>query len=350
MTSQKSDCRIRNRRIALGYTQAQVAERAGISRTAVTAIEGNRFVPSVAAALAIATVLECSVEELFGDSDHEPIPENQAWESSVNPASYWRAEVNGIIQRYPASPYPMLAQLPDAGHDTRARSDNVVPTETLVLACCDPAAGIVARHFSQSTGMRLIVIPRSSRQALELLQQGLIHLAGIHFSTTDEPDRNVNAAREILGKGYQFIRMAKWSEGIVTAATSRFRTVRAIKQARLNWIGREPGSGARRCLDQILNNRIPDRIAHDHRGVVESVKIGWAQAGICVQLASAEAGLSFLPIQTEYYDVFFHSSLINDRRLQAFLSAVRSPRYRSLITDLPGYDASETGELSSIDD
>jgi DNA-binding XRE family transcriptional regulator len=43
-----------------------LAERVGISRAAVSAIEGERLSPSVATALALAEVFECSVEELFG--------------------------------------------------------------------------------------------------------------------------------------------------------------------------------------------------------------------------------------------------------------------------------------------
>lgn len=37
--------------------------------------------------------------------------------------------------------------------------------------------------------MRLIVIPRSSIQAVELLNQGLVHMAGMHFATADHPQR-----------------------------------------------------------------------------------------------------------------------------------------------------------------
>lgn len=53
-------------RIARGWSQAELAQRAGVSHAAVSAIEGQRLVPSVPAALA--RVLESSVEELFGSA------------------------------------------------------------------------------------------------------------------------------------------------------------------------------------------------------------------------------------------------------------------------------------------
>jgi molybdate-binding protein len=89
-------------------------------------------------------------------------------------------------------------------------------------------------------------------------------------------------------------------------------------------------------------------VARDHRGVAEAVRSGWADAGICVRLSSFEAGLDFLPVQQEAYDVCFPAALLEDRRLQAFLSVVRSPAYRNLLGALPGYSSVETGNLWSV--
>ena len=61
-----------------------------------------------------------------------------------------------------------------------------------------------------------------------------------------------------------------------------------------------------------------------------------------------EAGLDFLPVQQEAYDVCFSSALLADRRLQAFLTVVRSADYRKLLGELPGYSSAETGNLWSV--
>lgn len=60
-------------------------------------------------------------------------------------------------------------------------SHSATTEKTLVLASCDPAAGWLAAHFSQVTGLRLLILLRSSREALEMLRQGLVHLAGLTF-------------------------------------------------------------------------------------------------------------------------------------------------------------------------
>lgn len=348
MSSNSSGQRIKLRRVTLKMTQGDLAARAGISRTEVTALESNRHMPSVAAALAIADVLGTTVEALFGRDELREKEEIWAWQPQPPQAQqrYWRAEIGGRILRYPAISLPMYTPIPDSRSDI---SRSATPEETLVLACCDPAAGWLAAHFVQVTGLRLLILPRSSREALEMLRQGLVHMAGLHLSTADFPERNGDAVRQTLGKGYRLLRVARWQEGIALSPTVKVRSVRAARQGRLRWIGRERGSGARACLDQLLEHRRGPRwTARNHRGVVEAVQLGWADAGVCVQLVSAEAGLDFLPVQKEAYDVCFASSLEGDRRVKAFLKVIRSLAYRRWLGSLPGYDASETGQIWSI--
>ena len=212
------------------------------------------------------------------------------------------------------------------------------------MASCDPAAGMLASQFNEVTGLRLIVLPRSSRQAIEMLRDGLVHLAGLHLSTREDPGRNSTVVRDTLGHDYQLVRLSWWEEGVVVTPKANLHSVRSVMRSKLNWIGREPGSGARQCLDRLFESRqSPRRIASNHRAVAEAIRSGWAEAGVCVQLVSAEAGLVFLPVQQEAFDVCFSRTLADDRRFKAFMSVVRSPAYRGLLGELPGYDSSETG-------
>jgi putative transcriptional regulator len=53
-------------------TQEQLAERIGVTRQTILSIEKGRYTPSVALALRMAAVLNCTVEDLFqlkGDDD-----------------------------------------------------------------------------------------------------------------------------------------------------------------------------------------------------------------------------------------------------------------------------------------
>ena len=334
--------RVRVYRLKAGLTQSQLAELAGISRSAVTAIESNRL---VTAAMGLAAALRQSVEDIFGVDRIEST--EVVWESKpfLSDSMFWQAEVGGRMVNYPATTRPILVPLPDCLHDNSISAQSRA-TDTLVIASCDPAAGLLASCFAQLSGLKILVLPRSSSQSVELLRKGLVHMAGIHLSTNEEPNKNTQFVQSKLQMDFQALRIAKWQEGIATRFESKVRTARSLTKSKLKWVAREAGSGARQCLDQLFGDRpTPRLVASSHRQVAESIQSEMADAGICVQLASAEAGLKFLPVQEESFDLCFLNSMEGDRRIKALVATVRSPIYRRLLGKLPGYNVSETGEL-----
>jgi DNA-binding XRE family transcriptional regulator len=144
-------CLVRAYRQERGWSQAELAQRAGISRTAVSAIEGNRLVPSVIAALSLARTFGCTVESLFGTSSGERKEPTWAWPPTSSPCRLFR---------YPVEAVPAEAVAHDGvfqdGLFIPSRDDD--PETTLVLACCDPAVALLAAEYA--------------RQALSLLGQG----------------------------------------------------------------------------------------------------------------------------------------------------------------------------------
>jgi molybdate-binding protein/transcriptional regulator with XRE-family HTH domain len=338
---------VRTLRQQRGWSQAELAHRAGISRAAVSAIEIDRLVPSVAAALALAAALGCAVEDLFGLAPKEQAEPEWAWPPAATPCRYWLAQVGRRALRYPVE----ATAAGVVAHDGVARGTTLVPSgepdtsTTLVLACCDPAAGLLASACAKR-GFRLIVLPRSSRQAMTLLGQGLVHAAGVHFATDDEPDGNARTVHGTLGPDYRLLRVARWQEGLSLAPGTSVRSVRDALRARLRWVGREPGSAARQCLDALLAGRpAPRRLAQDHRGVADAIRCGWADVGVCHRLVCEEAGLRFLSVRQEHFDLCFPAATESDPRIRALVDVVRSLSYRGLLGDLPGYDAAGAGEV-----
>ena len=56
---------MRERRAARGWTQGELAERVGVSRQTINAIEVGRYEPSLSLALQLAKLFRCPVEALF---------------------------------------------------------------------------------------------------------------------------------------------------------------------------------------------------------------------------------------------------------------------------------------------
>jgi molybdate-binding protein len=256
--------------------------------------------------------------------------------------------VGGRRWLYPVEEFSLSDTPHDGVWQRGAGRDSGKPPieETLVLACCDPAAGLLAAEYARDAGFRLLVIERGGVAALELLKRGLVHLAGLHRSTPDRPGRNAETVRERLGSGYRLLRAAKWQEGLALPVSDRSHTSTTIVRQCRRWALREPGSAARECLDEMLGGQsATGKPVHGHSAVAEAIRSGWARAGVCVQLTAENAGLHFLPVRTEMLDICYPDSLAHDPRMLALIRLLRSKSHRRLISELPGYDASETGEI-----
>lgn len=340
------------RRKARGWSQEELAVQSGIPRSSVSAIEAGRLTPSVSAALAVAKALECSVEELFGSGDTSgPGGLEWAWQPRFETSRYWEAEVGGRKWLYPVEALPGSAW----AHDGISREKVLHErgdwdaSQTLVLAGCDPAAGLLAAEYAAASGFRLLAFSRGGGVALDLLKQGVVHVAALHRSTEEKPDQNAETTRERLGGGYRLLRSADWQEGIVLPADDHTRSVSACAKQVRQWAMREPGSAARECLDGLLDKpRASKRVMMSHQAVVEAVRGGWAEAGVCVRLCAEDAGLRFLPVRNESLDLCFSASLERDPRVQALIRLLRSRAHRRLIDELPGYDARHTGEMVTV--
>lgn len=334
-----------------GWSQQELAERARLSRAGVSAIEIGKLVPSTAAALSLARIFSCQVEDIFQLEVAEEW--RWAWSPSHEPCRYWRAEVGNNLFLFPAEPSP-LGTLP---HDGLYRDDSFFdrmspdPTRTLVVASCDPAIGILASEFARTTNFRMLVLPRSSLQSLKLLRDGLVHVAGLHLAAIHEPEKNASIAHEVLNVPFRLLRVANWQEGLVLASGLGLSTVKQALAADLRWINREPGSGARQVLDEVFQDApVPQAIpcTCDHNGVVTAVQSGLADVGVSVALAAEGAGLDFISIRKEAYDLCIPEAFEDDPRVRALIDVVRSKLFKSLLGDLPGYDNKQTGEMTNL--
>lgn len=123
-----------------------------------------------------------------------------------------------------------------------------------------------------------------------------------------------------------------------------------------SFINRQKGSGTRMLLDHELKLRgiskdeIPgyDREATTHIGVALAVKTGEADAGLCVYSAAHALGLPFVPVAQERYEIAIRREHMEDPRIHAIVSAIRSPQFKEVLNNLGGYDDSITGVLRQV--
>lgn len=351
-SSHRLDNSVARLRASRGWSQVELARRAGMSRAEVSAIETGRVSPSTALALAISRALELPVEGVFRLVTRAAGAPVWAEPPPRDPCPFWSASVGVRTVLYRWEDSALGAVPPDGvapGEPARAKAADSLPT--LVLAGCDPSVRLLESSLTGCGGPRLIALTRSSRRALELLRTGVVHAAGIHLGSSGGR-ANATAALKALGPGYRLLRVARWEEGVVLGRAITHRTAKAAARARLRWVAREPGAGARACLERLLGparSRAAARrpTARDHRAVAEAVRAGFADAGVCIRLCAEQAGLSFLPAEREDYDLCYPASLEGDPRIAALLQAVRSTPYRRALAAI-GYGTEHTGEVQDV--
>ena len=313
--------RVRSERRRRGWSQAKLAERAGISRAEVSAIETGRLrAPSTGAALRLAAALGLAVEELFLLGSRGA-PE-WAWAPPSRPCRYWSAEVGGRTLLYPVE-HTLTGAVP---HDGLAREPTGAPAgpRTVVVAGCDPAAGLLASELSARAGLRLLALPRTGEEARELVADRRVHLGGIHGTDTRA------SARAIVGPGALLLRVASWEVGVALADGVAVRTVDGARRADLRWASHEQAS------------------LRDPAAVVAAIRAGWAQAGVCTRLVAEEAGLRFLPTRTTVYDLCVAPALRDDPAVLAVVAALAGAGLKRRLAELPGTDASATGKRTEV--
>src|SRR5262249_35601179 len=146
---------------------------------------------------------------------------------------------------------------------------------TLVLAGCDPMVGLLVQEVAAQHSVRVLPLLRSSTEALSLLKQGLVHMAGGDFAEAGRRAATEYAGRSVLGPGHTLIHQVSWQAGIALARSRHERSPRALLRANVRWVNREEGSAARMAFDRLLGDRRrPEgyqHVVHDHRAVAATV-------------------------------------------------------------------------------
>ena len=365
----KAGNRIRAARIARQVSQAELARRAAISRQALGAIESGVYQPSVAVALKLARELGDTVESLFGELPFEHVDAtvgSSAEASGAKPGT--RVALARIGGRVVAVPYfaGHRTLAPAAGSIERMSGSRATvesfrsPAEinsTLMIAGCDPAVSILSDWISRHHApVSVVSFGRGSKQSLDALGAGQVHVAGAHLRHRKTGEYNLDAARRALGhRRTVLISFARWELGLATAHGNphRIRGFDDLKRGDLTMVNRERGAGARNALDEAMRELHIDtkRIAGyevevpGHLEVAEAIAAGRADVGVTIRVAADAYALGFVPIREERYDLAIPEREMSSTPVRAMMESLTSARFAREVAGLCGYDTSSMGKV-----
>jgi putative molybdopterin biosynthesis protein len=365
--------RLREKRHALALSQKQLADLAGITRQAVSALEANQYSPATSVALQLARALHCRVEDLFSIKQGGEVIEGELLGNPPQGTTPVRAQVTQIGHRLLVRPLDGFGELASlsatadgliVGPTPEKRrvkvkllKDREAVRRKVVVGGCDPAMFLAGEHVRKHDQENLVPCLMGSSLALKALKRGEIHVAGVHLSDENSGIWNLPDLKRSLGDlDFIVVTFAHWEEGFLVRQGNpkKILTVNDITKSTVRIVNREQGSGARRLLDKLLvasrikPNRVKgyNEVALSHLDVASRIKAGLADTGIGVRSVAAICGLDFVPLQRERYDLVIPKTYYETLSgLQVLLDTMVSKPFRDELQALGGYDTREMGKV-----
>lgn len=343
--------RLRLGRLAAGLTQSQLADLCGVTRQAVAGAEAATWSPSLGVALQLARALGTTVDQLFA-TGHEP-RSVAAVPLSPDPLP-GRARMALVWERWVA--LPLSGDRTTRAGFSAASGRLIGPGDAqvwesgraIVVAGCDPALPLLAEPIAAAReGWSMEWWSCSSREAVRLLEAGLVHAAAVHHAIAANDRTPTARSRARIG-------FAGWREGVLLAdaGTPRARSLEEVLGRRLLWANREIGSEARSLLDHELGRLgVASSTligyasqAQGHLQVASAVASGVAQAGIATEPAALAFGLGFLPLADEECVLEVERDRLDTPELRLLLAALGSPSFSRELAAIAGYEVAALGQ------
>ncbi len=354
---------VREERNRKGMTREELARLVGVTRQSIGLIESGRVCPSTVIALRISHELGCSVEELFWDQEKtmEAHFVGNDFDRVRGPVRAHLSSIRGNIIARPVS-IETLGSIHSLAHGI---SQNIQMNEpvaefrllqspdsifkTVFVSGCDIGLGLLANYTGRaSSHSQAIWFNVSNRQALEELENGMTHIAAVHYPT--------NALKINTGKMLSSCRQFHFASSELGWILPRnnprgFQGAEDLKTCRLRLINREEGSGAKALLDHELrrmglhSEEIPGYLSpvRGHFAIADAIAKGFADVGIGHSAAAILYGLTFLPIQQETCTLLIPEEYVHHEAVQVLLDTLNYDSFRMELSSFGPYDVKRTG-------
>lgn len=359
---------VRAHRDRLGLSQQELADLVGVSRQAIVGIEGGRQVPATTLSLRLARALRCGVDDLFRLSAESglaarvarPAAEglvgarvalgevDGAW-AAHRLAADGTAAADGVVTAQPSERTALVRPL-------------VEPVElrrnALVVGCAPILGALAQRVGARRADARATWLPGSSARALDLLGEGLVHVAGLHVADAEGGEDNAAVVRRRFpDRRMLLVNLTRWRQGFVVPSGNplAIRSGADLLRRGVRLARREEGAGAHTLVERLLHEQgadrayVPGPLAAGHQEVAQLVRCGAADFGVAIEGVALAAGLDFVPLTEERFDLVVPADLVDFPPVARLLETIDDDAFRAEMAELPGYDGQESGHATTLD-
>lgn len=227
-----------------------------------------------------------------------------------------------------------------------------------VICGQDVLLDILSRYLQMHpNGVQALRSYVGSYNGLYALYHGNVQMATAHLWDGDTGQYNVPFVRRMLpGIPAVIIHLVNRLQGFYVAKGNPkgIKSWEDLKRKDITIINREKGSGTRVLLDEHLRKLgIPPRSikgytreSTSHLAIASTVARGGADIGIGNEKSGLQvAGIDFIPLQTERYELVVKKEDINKAPFEAILEILRSQDFKLELEGIGGYDLTEIGKI-----
>jgi putative molybdopterin biosynthesis protein len=195
-----------------------------------------------------------------------------------------------------------------------------------------------------------------SLEGLIALRQGISQFAGCHLFDPITQDYNLPFIRHILpDRRVKLVTLAQRTQGLIFLRENPKGITGPADIARndIRIVNRNRGSGTRIRLDQQL--ALMGIMASDVKGyavevsshdeITSAISTRLADVGLGLQVSAETAGLGFIPLFSERFDLVFPYEGFESPAVQRLLDILLSTKTKRLFEGLPGYDIQRLGVI-----
>lgn len=208
----------------------------------------------------------------------------------------------------------------------------------------------------QASGCGLALLFGGSMDGLARFARAEATVSGLHVPDPGDGDYNVDAVRRATrDRDLVLIEWARRHQGLMLAPANPhgIESLADVARTGARVIDRQPGAGSRLLLERLLADSgigrdeiaFVDEPAVNENDVAREVHAGHADAGVGIESAAHEAGLAFVPLAEERFDLLVGRREYFEPAFQALLALSRSRRFAERAGTLGGYDVTGTGTV-----
>ncbi len=223
------------------------------------------------------------------------------------------------------------------------------------------AVGALKELIDQQSDFLLDLHFHGSQESLKALKAGDCHIAGFHLPIGElKRHLMIDYLKLLDEKQHQLIYVVRRNQGLMVSRDNpkQIDDIRSLTMDGVTFINRQMGSATRTLFDQLLaaHHISSDEIkgySHEeftHMAVAAMVASGAADIGFGIAPIADKFNLEFISLVWEHYCLVVPQLLVDDPRVQAIISLLKSDAFHRKVRDFKGYDTARSGELVSFDE